>query len=195
MMKRPLTLFQRRPPSVGSMTGRTHAHIVLALFVALGLPAPAVTQDVTAPCSLCAPKAEETADKPANPVKLDVEVNLDFDRLILAGAGDGSAELGPDGARNVTGSITAISARAMVGEVVIRGEPGRFVRIELPRHIELQGYSGGVIRLESLRSDLPGMPRLDGNGRLRFRVGGVLHVTGDPSGTFRGDVPIEVDYL
>ena len=194
-MKRPLTLFQRRSPSVGGMTGRSYAQFALALIAALGPAAPAVTQDVTAPCSLCAPKLEEAADKPANPVKLDVEVNLDFDRLVLAGAGDGSAELGPDGVRNVSGSITAISARAMVGEVVIRGEPGRLVRIELPRHIELRGFSGGVIRLESLRSDLPQMPRLDGTGRLRFRVGGVLHLTGDVSGAFRGDVPIEVDYL
>ena len=83
----------------------------------------------------------------------------------------------------------------MVGEVVIRGEPGRYVRIELPRQIELHGFSGGTIRLESVRSDLPQMPRLDGNGRLRFRVGGVLQLTGDLSGDFRGDVPIEVDYL
>ena len=177
------------------MSGRLHAHFVLALVGALGLATPALPQDVTAPCSLCAPKADAPEDKLAMPVKLDVEVNLDFDRLVLAGAGDGSAELGPDGVRNVTGSIAAISARAMVGEVVIRGEPNRYVRIELPRRIELQGYSGGAIRLESLRSDLPQMPRLDGTGRLRFRVGGVLHLTGDLSGEFRGDVPIEVDYL
>jgi len=65
----------------------------------------------------------------------------------------------------------------------------------LPPRIELQGYSGGTIRLESLRSNLPQMPRLDDNGRLRFRVGGVLQVSGDLSGSFRGDVPIEVDYL
>ena len=69
------------------------------------------------------------------------------------------------------------------------------MRIELPRRIELQGFSGGAIRLESLRSDLPQMPRLDGNGRLSFRFGGVLHLTGDVSGEFRGDVPIDVDYL
>jgi hypothetical protein len=177
------------------MTGRTHAHFILALIGALGLAAPALTQDVTAPCSLCAQTAATPDEKPAAPVKLDVEVNLDFDRLVLAGPGDGSAELGPDGVRNVSGSITAIGARAMVGEVVIRGEPGRYVRIDLPRRIELQGYSGGVIRLESLRSDLPQMPRLDGNGRLRFRLGGVLHLTGDVSGEFRGDVTIDVDYL
>ena len=93
------------------------------------------------------------------PVKLDVEVNLDFDRLVLAGSGDGSVELRPDGGSNVSGSITSIGARAMVGEVVIRGEPGRYVRIDLPRRIELQGLLRRRIRLESLRSDLPQMPQ------------------------------------
>jgi hypothetical protein len=177
------------------MTGRTYAHSILALTGALAFSAPALPQDVSAPCSLCTPAPTATDDKPATPVKLDVEVNLDFDRLVLAGSGEGSAELGPDGARIVSGSITAIGARAMVGEVVIRGEPGRFVRIDLPRRIELQGFSGGVIRLDSIRSDLPQMPRLDRDGRLKFRLGGVLHLTGDVSGEFRGDVTLEVDYL
>jgi Domain of unknown function (DUF4402) len=177
------------------MTGRMIAHFFLALTGVLGFSTPALSQDVTAPCGLCTPSPTTSDEKPAAPVKLDVEVNLDFDRLVLAGAGDGSAELGPDGVRNVSGSIASIGARAMVGEVVIHGEPGRYVRVELPRRIELQGFSGGVIRLESLRSDLPQMPRLDGNGRLRFRLGGVLHLTGDVSGTFRGDVTIDVDYL
>jgi hypothetical protein len=177
------------------MTGRFHAHFILALTGAMAFAAPALPQDVTAPCSLCAPAPTATGETPAAAVKLDVEVNLDFDRLVLTGSGDGSAELRPDGARNVSGSIASISARAMVGEVVIRGEPNRYVRIDLPRRIELQGYSGGVIRLESLRSDLPQMPRLDANGRLKFRLGGVLHLTGDVSGEFRGDVTIDVDYL
>ena len=194
-MKRSLTLFQRGSPSLGGMRGRFLAHSVLALTGATGCAAPALPQDVSAPCSLCTPAPATAEEKPATPVKLDVEVNLDFDRLVLAGGGDGSAELRPDGGRNVTGSITAIGARAMVGEVVIRGEPGRYVRIDLPRRIELQGYSGGVIRLESLRSDLPQMPRLDRDGRLKFRLGGVLRLTGDVSGEFRGDVTIDVDYL
>lgn len=195
MMKRPLTLFQRTSPSVGDMTGSFHAQLLMALTGAIGFAAPALPQDVTAPCSLCTPAAPATADQPATPVNLDVEVNLDFDRLVLDGSGDGSAELRPDGGSKVSGSITSIGVRAMVGEVVIRGEPGRYVRIELPRRIDLQGFSGGAIRLESLRSDLPQMPRLDSNGRLKFRLGGVLHLTGDVSGEFRGDVTIDVDYL
>ncbi len=193
-MKRSLTLFQCDVPSITVMLGRCLALSSLVLG-ALGFAAPALPQDVTAPCSLCAPGPAASGEKPAAPVTLGVEVNLNFDRLVLDGSGDGSAELGPDGVSNISGSITAIGARAMVGEVVIRGEPGRYVRIELPRRIELQGFSGGVIRLDSLRSDLPQMPRLDENGRLKFRVGGALHLTGDVSGEFRGDVTIDVDYL
>ena len=195
MMKPPLTLFQRPSLSVVGMKGRSIVHIALALFGAVGLVAPAQPQDVTAPCSLCGPATASEEDKPKSPVSLGVEVNLDFDRLVVSGTGGGSAELGPNGLRNVSGSVTSIGARAMVGEVIIRGDPGRYVRIELPRRIELQGYSGGAIRLESLRSDLPDNPRLDATGRLRFRIGGVLQVSGDASGDFRGDVPIEVDYL
>jgi len=194
-MKPSLTLFQRTSLSVGSMKGRFFAQFLLALSGAVAFATPAQPQDVTAPCSLCLPASPTTADQPKTPVNLDVEVNLDFDRLVLDGSGDGSVELRPDGGSNVSGSITSIGARAMVGEVVIRGEPGRYVRIDLPRRIELQGFSGGAIRLEELRSDLPQMPRLDSNGRLKFRLGGVLHLTGDVSGEFRGDVTIDVDYL
>ncbi len=177
------------------MLGRYPTLFSLVLLGALGLAAPAISQDVTAPCALCSTSSVPIETKPVAPVQLDVEATLDFDRLIIGGTGEGSAELGPDGARNVGGSVSAIGARAMVGEVVIRGEPGRLVRIVLPRRIELHGLSGGTIQLESIRADLPPMPRLDSDGRLTFRFGGVLKVSGDVDGDFRGDVPIEVDYF
>jgi hypothetical protein len=134
-------------------------------------------------------------EKPASPISLHVEASLDFDQLILAGAGSGTAELGPDGTRIVTGTVTALSARAMVGEVVIRGEPGRLLRVDLPRNIELFGFNGGSIHIDSIRSDLPAAPRLDSNGKLSFRFGGVIRVSGDTDGQFRGDVRIDVDYF
>jgi hypothetical protein len=177
------------------MLGRTSALVALALTGALGLAAPGLPQDVSAPCRLCESTDKPADDKPKEPVSLDVETRLDFDRLVVAGAGEGRAELGPDGAHSISGSITAIGARAMVGEVVIRGEPGRLVRVELPRRITLTGMAGGTIQLESIRSDLPVMPRLDGNGRLHFRFGGILRITGDVDGEYRGDVPIDVDYF
>ena len=177
------------------MMGRTFALVALALTGTLGLAAPVLPQDVGAPCRLCESTGRPVDDKPKAPVTLDVETRLDFDRLVVAGAGEGRAELGPDGARSVSGSITAIGARAMVGEVVIRGEPGRLIRVELPHRIDLAGLAGGTIQLESIRSDLPAMPRLDGNGRLRFRFGGILRISGDVDGEYRGNVPIDVDYF
>ena len=177
------------------MMGRTLALVALALTGAAGFSVPASSQEAAAPCRLCDPATPSTEEKPAAPVSLDIQTSLDFDRLILAGAGEGSAALGPDGSRSVAGSVAAIGARAMVGEVVIRGEPGRMVRVSLPDRIELHGLYGGTMRLESIRSDLPPMPRLDGNGRLSFRFGGNLRISGDFDGEFRGDVPIEVDYF
>ena len=176
------------------MPGRSIALVTLASLVAMGFAAPALPQDAGAPCRLCDSPAPDDA-KPGSPVSLDIEATLDFDRLILAGKGEGSAQLSPDGGRSVTGSITAIGARAMVGEVTIRGEPGRIVRVSLPDSIELYGLAGGTIRLESIRSDLPPMPRLDADGRLSFRFGGILRVSGDLDGEFRGDVPIDVEYF
>src|SRR5690349_22687263 len=117
------------------MLGRSIALVALALLVAVGFAAPAFPQDASAPCRLCDSTAPED-EKPAEPVRLDVEASLDFDRLILAGKGEGSAQLAPDGGRSVSGSITAIGARAMVGEVTVRGEPGRIVRVSLPDGIE-----------------------------------------------------------
>jgi hypothetical protein len=195
-MKSALTLFQRAAHSVGNVMGRFYAlFAALALPGATGLAVPVLAQDVGAPCRLCNPAVGTTDEKPAEPVQIDVEARLDFDQLILGGSGEGSAELGPDGSRIASGSVTAISARAMAGEVSIRGEPGREVRIELPARIELHGFNGGTIRLESIRSDLPPAPRLDTNGRLTFRFGGIVRVSGDSDGEFRGDVRVNVEYF
>ena len=177
------------------MLGRRASIACLVMIAGTGIATPALPQDVQAPCRLCDTHSQSFEEKPATPISLDVEASLDFDQLILAGAGSGSAELGPDGSRSVTGTITALSARAMVGEVIVRGEPGRMVRIDLPRNIELFGFNGGSIRVDSIRSDLPAAPRLDSNGKLSFRFGGVIRVAGDTDGQFRGDVRIDVDYF
>ena len=59
----------------------------------MGLAAPALPQDVSAPCRLCEPRRSGAEEKPASAGQPRVEAGLDFDRLIIAGAGDGSAEL------------------------------------------------------------------------------------------------------
>lgn len=195
MMKDVLTLFQCSAPSVRRMLGRRAFIACLAMTGAFAIATPALPQDVQAPCRLCVSTALTGVEKPATPISLDVEASLDFDQLILAGTGSGTAELGPDGSRSVTGTVTALSARAMVGEVMIRGEPGRTLRVDLPRNIELFGFNGGSIQIDSIRSDLPAAPRLDSNGKLSFRFGGVIRIAGDTDGQFRGDVRIDVEYF
>ena len=159
---------------------------------ALAMPGAAPAQ-----CRLCAKPTTEAPSAAADGlIRIEVQARLDFDQLVLMdGAAPGVARLLPDGSTSVSGSLGVVSGRAMVGSVIVRGEPGRLVRIGLPSTIALYGRSGGTIRLESLVSDLPAQPRLDSQGSLSFRFGGELHVQGDASGDYRGDVPITVDYL
>jgi hypothetical protein len=176
------------------MVGRSLALLSCAALLcgALAMPAAAPAQ-----CRLCnSPTTEANAEAAGAVVRIEVQARLDFDQLVLMdSAGPGVARLLPDGSTSVSGSIGVVGGRAMVGSVIVRGEPGRLVRIGLPSAIALYGRSGGSIRLESLVSDLPSQPRLDSQGSLSFRFGGELHVQGDVSGDYRGDVPITVDYL
>jgi hypothetical protein len=165
---------------------------VLALAAgAFAAPLPAAAQ-----CRLCeTPVTAPDAAAASAPVELEVETRLDFDSLVLLGRGEGTATLLPDGSRSVSGTVGAISGRAMVGSAVVRGEPGRSLRVELPSRIVMHSLSGGSIVIEGITSTLPSAPRLDSRGMLSFRFGGRLRISGDAEGDYRGDVPITVDYL
>lgn len=176
------------------MTGRAFALLTLAALLGgvLVMPAAAPAQ-----CRLCAtPSTDLSGPAAEQAVRIEVQARLNFDQVVvLDNEGLGTARLAPDGSSSTSGSIGLISGRAMVGNVVVRGEPGRLVRINLPGEIALYGFGGGSIRLDSLVTDLPTQPRLDSQGSLQFRFGGALHVQGNVDGEFRGDVPITVDYL
>lgn len=166
------------------------AAAIAATAVVVG-PRPAGAQ-----CRLCdAPQTSRAEDSEKGAIRVEVETSLNFDRLILFGSGSGSAQLRPDGSASTTGSVTDISPRAMVGTVVLHGEPGRGISIDLPRRIVLHSLTGGEISFDDVVSDLPSMPRLDSMGNLTFRIGGRLTVTGDADGDYRGDLPITADYL
>ena len=142
-------------------------------------PSPAAAQ-----CRLCeTPVTSPSVESKSKPISLDIETRLDFDRLILLGQGEGTATLLPNGTRSVSGVISEMSGRAMVGSAVIRGEPGRTVPVDLPQRIEIYSLSGGRISLEDVVSDLSIAPRLDGSGALSFRFGGRLRVSGDAHGS------------
>lgn len=150
----------------------------------------------SAQCRLCPEGGALTEEKAASvPVRLEIEASLDFDKLVLTDSAGGAARLGPDGSRRTSGAVAALSARAMVGELLIQGEPGRQIRVSLPERVELLGPAGGTLMIRGLTSNLPHSPRLDGEGRLRMRFGGELFVSGDAEGDYRGDIPITVDYL
>ena len=170
---------------------------VLLAVLALAAGPVAVPSNAAAQCRLCdTPTIEREADAAATTlVRLEVEASLDFDRLILPGPRGGTARLAPDGSRSVSGSVTELTSRAMVGSAIIRGEPGRTVRISLPSRIEMHGLSGSRISIDAIESDLPASARLDSSGSLSFRFGGRLEILGDAEGDYRGDVPITVEYL
>ncbi len=171
----------------------------LFLLSVLALAAGTVTVPAVpaaAQCRLCETPTTGPDERAAEgAVSLAIETSLDFDRLILLGIGEGSATLLPNGSRSSSGVIGDISGRAMVGSAVIRGEPGRVVRIDLPQRIELHSISGGRVLIDDIVSDLPGSARLDSAGVLNFRFGGRLKVSGDAEGEYRGEVPITVEYL
>lgn len=162
----------------------------VALCCALASPPPALAQ-----CRLCA--APTTATEEASSggdVQLSIETNLNFDRLIVGGAGTGKATLRPDGSSATEGAIMGISPRAMVGTVQVHGEANRAVRVDLPHRIDLFSLSGGRITLDDISSDLAQDPRLDAAGNLTFRLGGKLIISGDTDGPYRGDLPVTVEY-
>lgn len=178
--------------SACDMVGR-FALTAVALVAAL---TPVAVRPASAQCRLCTSPVTVREDPAASDaVRLQVETTLDFDRLILLTASDGTATLNPDGSRSTSGAVGSFGARAMVGSVAIQGVPGRTVRIDLPQRIELYSLAGGSVAIDNIVSDLPAMPRLDSAGRMTFRFGGRLRVSGDSEGDYSGDVPITVEYL
>ena len=169
---------------------------VIAIGMAAGVTGFFMPGSATAQCRLCAtPTTESVINRPDGEISLQVEAALDFDRIVMLGAGDGTAQLRPDGSTLVSGVIGSMSNRAMVGSATVRGEPGRIVRIDLPRQIELYSLSGGRVSLDEIVSDLPASAKLDSTGTLVFRFGGRIRVSGDAEGDYRGDMPITAVYL
>ena len=172
------------------------ARPALLVFVTLAAAALTAPPDARAQCRLCETSSTRPKDDAkGQSVELEVQATLDFDRIVVLGPGEGTATLRPDGTRQVTGSIEAISGRAMVGEARVQGEPGRLVRIDMPSRIDMHSLSGATISIDEIVTDLPAMPRLDSAGGLTFKFGGRLRLSGSNDGDFRGELPITVEYL
>ena len=164
--------------------------MVTVVAVATAIPAAGQAQ-----CRLCArPSTTHVEGDAAEDVKLEIDTTLNFDRLILASQGPGDATLRPDGSGSATGSITNLSPRARVATVIVHGAPGRTLRIDVPRRIDLFSLSGSRLTFDQVITDAEELPRLDSAGNLTFHIGGRLRFMGDEDGDYRGDLPITVEY-
>jgi len=183
------------------MVGHYLAPAMLVALVAAGLAvpvtwaAPASAQELGAPCRLCGADGGQKESARAEPLRLEVHTRLEFDKVVFAGLGEAQMSLSPHGSARLSGAASAAGARAMPGSVLIRGEPGRAVRIELPREVRLFGEGAGAIRIDSIVTDLADFPRIGDDGTLSFRFGGDLRISGDSDGAYRGSIDIVVEYL
>jgi Domain of unknown function (DUF4402) len=166
-----------------------------ALLLAAIAAAAAGTSPAGGQCRLCdKPTTALSQSADDDGIELEIQSSLDFDRLILAGDGQGAALIRPDGSTTAQGALARVSPRAMVGTAVVHGAAGRAIRVELPRRIDLYSVSGGQITVDDVISDLPSLARLDSAGNLSFRFGGRVTVTGSSEGQYRGSMPITVEY-
>ena len=169
---------------------KSHALVLAALAAGVAASSPARAQ-----CRLCdTPTTALSSSPDADGIVLEIETSLDFDRVVLAGQGQGAAVIRPDGSNSAEGALSGVSPRAMVGTATVHGAADRGVRVELPSRIDLYSVSGSRITLDEIISDLPSLPRLDSAGNLTFRFGGRVRISGDADGDYRGDLPITVEY-
>lgn len=147
-------------------------------------------------CVLCGitPGDSGRSDE-VEPLEIEIQTTLDFDRVIVGGNGAGAVRLLPDGSSDSSGSAESPSGRAKIGRIVIHGEPGRAIYVDFPKSLELIGIKGTTISVASLVTDLPDNPRLDARGELVVDFGGELRVGGEVDGDFRGNLLIRADYL
>ena len=148
-------------------------------------------------CRLCKPIGANVQAEMVREIPLTIEIStkLDFSRAALSGAGGGAIDLDPQsGSRSVGGGMIDLGGSALAGTAVVRGEPGRAVRIDMPTSARMTSSTGGVVEIAGLRTTLSSQPRLDQSGRLEFSFGGKLLVRGNVSGTFRARIPITAQY-
>jgi hypothetical protein len=166
----------------------------LVLMLAAGAAGAAMASPAAAQCRLCSTPTTSPLQNPVtnDDVRLEVETNLDFDRLIVT-SGNGEATLRPDGSNLATGSV-AMGPRSKVATVTVHGDPNRTLRIDVPRRMDLFSLGGGRLTFDQVETDAPDLPRLDSTGNLTFHIGGRLRFLGVEDGAFRGDLPITVEY-
>lgn len=148
-------------------------------------------------CMLCdtPPARDGAVVKKERPLRIEVATKLSFSKIALASkSAEATVAVGPNGERNIVGNAINLGGYPEAGSVILTGEPGRHVRVDLPANVILRSSAGGEIIISDIRSTLGPAPRLDMGGKLEFSFGGRLFVSGDTSGRFRGRISITADY-
>ena len=142
-------------------------------------------------------QATEFGSSKKNDATLHVEIRtqLDFSRATSSGSGNGQISIDPhNGDRRVIGDVIDLGGSALAGSAILTGEPGRAVKVDMPRSIRMTSSNGGAIEITNLRTNLLPNVKLDNFGKLEFSFGGDLVIKGSVAGTFRGRIPITAEY-
>jgi hypothetical protein len=176
------------------------ANISLTAIAAIALGLAAATlplERATAQCMLCTAQGKSSAaKKPLRPIVIEMETNIDFSKIGLIRPNQGgSAALDPrTGTRILGGALLDLGGVPVTGTVTIRGEPKEQVRVEFPGTVQLYNSSGASYPLSGFATTLKNNPMIGPDGVLRFTFGATLQISGVSTGTFRGSIPVTVDY-
>lgn len=161
------------------------------LLCALALvPLPAAAQD---DCRLC--YGGEAGPNGERPLSIEIETDISFSKLALAGRHGGTAEIDAQtGAKRTSGDMMDLGGMPVTGRGRITGEPLKEVRVNLPAQVTMSASRGGTATLSQFTTNLPRRPVLDANGVLEFNFGARISVEGGRGSTYRGRIDISVDY-
>jgi hypothetical protein len=164
---------------------------VLACGLAAASPAMAAQE-----CQLCAAPAAAAKKPPPAPIIIQIETRIDFSKIGLVQLNQGgTAQINAaTGARTLTGNLIDLGGVPIAGTVLVRGEPKGMVTVTFPATVQLTNASGASYPLNGFTTTLKNNPKLEDDGTLRFTFGGLLQIDGRSTGTFRGSVPIIVEY-
>jgi len=162
------------------------------LYFSAGLPASAQAKEPA--CLLCGENNGDTGAETEIPLRIEVVTKLSFSRIALTGRGGALVSLDPRGASDLSGDAVPLGGYPLAGSVILSGEPGRSVRVDMPADIIMRSSNGGQIEIGDIRTTLGPAPRLDNAGRLEFSFGGRLAISGNLSGRFRGRIPVTANY-
>lgn len=161
---------------------------IIAVLALLPMPAPA--QDS---CRLCYSSPGSTPGE--RPLSIEIYADLSLGKLALTGRSGGSVTVDPESSgKRTQGEMLDLGGSTITGRGLIRGEPLRDVRVDLPDRVPMAAPDGSEAELTGFSTNLPAHPVLDSNGRLEFTFGAKLIVRGSRGGNYRGRIPISVDY-